>query len=72
MQDYFIIFKESFNRLPLFTISLVILFIITVLIIIFIIFVILLDNLCRPDIPQYSYNFVFDKIIPLILLLLKK
>ena len=61
---------EAFYRIPVITTIIILLFIIGSVIMIFFIVIIMLDHFYRPAIEQYPYNFVLDRVIPWILLLL--
>jgi hypothetical protein len=70
LKHYLYIFAETFYKMPIITIICLVIFIISLIIALFLILVILLDKLYRPAIPQYPYNIVLDRVIPITLLLL--
>lgn len=67
---YLAIFRETFFRIPIITTISLIIFLISFSVMFIMIIILLLDRFYRPDIPQYPYNIILDRIMPIILLIL--
>jgi len=69
LHSYTQIFIDAFYRIPMVTIVFLLIFSTCIIIISLIMGIIALDRFYRPNVPQYPYNIILDRIIPLILLL---